>query len=298
MIGASTVGRGWVIGVLLAVAALSPTAASGAPPSAPPGFKLKASNGYVLSVYGTPGYGDQPAQALILIGRPGAAVIYSTTDATVTESSIEAGFAGVGSVDMEFHGTGRVRRQKSVCGQKPVRFRGYYSGTFEFHGEEGYSAVDATRAPADLQFFLDVVCASGSGESRGPGLPGAALLASTRSRRPRARLQVNQNRPGARVTLAASTEERQGDLYVARFVEGSQPASVFAFEPDLSTATLKPRLPFSGSAVFHRGAPPANRWRGDLSVDLPGLSDVSLAAARMRTNLVHAALTKEGHAGG
>ena len=76
-------------------------------------------------------------------------------------------------------------------------------------------------------------------------------------------------------------------------VSVSGPASVFGFEPGLGTATLEPRAPFSGSAVFHRGARPANRWRGDLSVDFPGLSDVSLAGTKMRANLVHAALTKQ-----
>ena len=67
-------------------------------------------------------------------------------------------------------------------------------------------------------------------------------------------------------------------------------ATVFDFDPELRSAVLSPPAPFSGSALFRRGAEPANRWTGSLAVDFPGNSDVSLVGARFDVHLRHARL--------
>jgi hypothetical protein len=52
-----------------------------------------------------------------------------------------------------------VKRQRSVCGGKPVAFdSGSYEGVIDFEGEEGYTQVRSARAKGDIQFALDLVC--------------------------------------------------------------------------------------------------------------------------------------------
>ena len=62
-------------------------------------------------------------------------------------------------------------------------------------------------------------------------------------------------------------------------VERRFPSSVFKYAPDLSAATLEPPAPFSGRGVFRRAAAPANRWTGNLAVDLPGHADLRVTGA-------------------
>lgn len=104
----------------------------------------------------------------------------------------------------------------------------------------------------------------------------------------RLRLQANKNRPGARTRLEVETHEERRGIEISRSTTLWAGASAFEFDPSLRTATLAPPAPFSGSASFHRNAPVANRWSGNLTVDLPGRSNVPLAAAGVGATLVPA----------
>jgi hypothetical protein len=50
---------------------------------------------------------------------------------------------------------------------------------------------------------------------------------------------------------------------------------------------LSDLTPFSGSGRFNRVAKRANRWSGDLTVDLPGRAGVELTGSGDRAKLAH-----------
>jgi hypothetical protein len=255
-------------------------------------FKVKAGNGYEMLVIAGSGPGYRNGEALILLTGKGGGVAYFVP-AKVTDTVVDADLGALGRIALEFRPNGR---QKSVPGCEPGErstfAAGSYAGTIEFRGEEGYTAVEAEEAPFSPALLVKLVCGDSQSELITAGLPGARLRATARLRNGNVSLQVNQNRPGARVWAAAAIEEKRGQIRIAREVEQVYPASAFDFDPKLRFATLRPPLPFSGAALFLRDAKPQNRWRGNLLVDFPGNSNVALTGSRFRSTLVHAHLDK------
>jgi hypothetical protein len=255
-------------------------------------FTLKASHGYQVRVLASSDREDGVGDVLVLVGRKHAAVLYATK-AKVTPTGLEVDLGQVGTIDVDYVAMGGTETVRPKCGEGdgPARFeRAEYRGTIELHGEEGFTDVSANRVRIRNGLWFDLFCSSTNfDDSIGPGLPGARLHVRSPSRGSAAFvLDVKKNRPGAQTYLSVSTRERRGDVAINRGVEVSVGAGAFAYDPLLSTARLDPPAPFSGSASFHRGAKPANRWRGNLSVDLPGRSNVPLAGPGLRTSLVHA----------
>lgn len=255
----------------------------------PPGvFSVEGSNGYSLLVFGAPAHKGKPASVGIFVtGRKGGAIY--AAPATVTETSIQASLGALGEIAVTFHPSGEERKVRSKCGGKPVAFdSGYYEGTIAFHGEEGYTSVDATKASGDLGFLIDIVCPGISGERGGPFLPGAELDAYADGSSNGAHLRVVKNRPAARAHYEAGISEFHEGIAISRFTGAIEPAGTFVFDPKVQTATVHASAPFAGSARFHRAAKPANRWSGNLTVDLPGKSATRLTGKADRASLSHA----------
>jgi hypothetical protein len=265
-----------------------PVTASARSLPAPGMFKLEASSGYSVLVGGIPSRRGRPASVFMFVRGRAAAVTYFAP-ATVTETSIQASLGELGEIDVRFQPSGRARRERSVCGGKPVAFdSGSYEGVIDFEGEEGYTQVNATRAEGDLQFFLDLICPGNIGPSgSGPGAPGAELRVRQRPTHPALTFVAHKNRPGDRAFFEASVTERHDGIGIERSVGSSGRASAFDYDSMLQTATVKPPAPFSGQATFRRNAAPANRWTGRLSVDFPGRSDVSLTAGAVHASIAH-----------
>jgi hypothetical protein len=256
-------------------------------------FTVKAGNGYRMLVLASSQRGYRNGEILVLMTGKGGGVAYFAP-ATVTATTIDADLGALGRIALEFQPNGR---QESVAGCEPgERFAfagGSYAGTLEFRGEEGYTTVDASEVPFSPALLFKLVCDGVSeGELLAADLPGARLRVTAPRRNGNVSLQVNQNRPGARVWAEATIEEKRGPIRIAREVERAYPATSFDFDPKLRFAILRPPPPFSGAALFLRDAKPGNRWRGNLVVDFPGDSNVSLAGGRFRGGLVHARLDK------
>jgi hypothetical protein len=229
-------------------------------------------------------------------GRSGAVNYFAP--ATVTETAIRARLGDLGEIDVEFKPSGRARRERSVCGGKPVAFdSGSYVGTIEFNGEQGYTRVHATEAKGDLQFALDIICPGGGSTGSGPGLPGAELSVVHHISGVGASLTVEKNTPTARSTFEASVAEERDGVGIERFVGVRAPSTAFKYDPLLRTAVVEPPPPFFGRATFRRNAHPANRWSGHLSVDFPGRAGVSLTVGAPSAKLVHARWQSAGHPG-
>jgi hypothetical protein len=205
----------------------------------------------------------------------------------VTETSIQADLGELGEISVAFHPSGQPATARSKCGGKPVSFdSGYYEGNIDFHGEEGYTEVEATSVPGNIDFLVDGLCGSVSGGGSGPFMPGAEL----RVRNPRLgpEFSVVKNRPNARALFGVGVSEYREGISIARFMTLLMPSRTFRYDPRLQTATLRPPAPFAGAARFDRRKKPNRRWSGDLTVDMPGRAGVPLTGTALRATLIHA----------
>jgi hypothetical protein len=270
-------------------AAGNPASSSAAKPPPPPGaFTVKASNGYSLFVVGASARQGRSASIVIFVTSKTDGAFYSAP-ATVTETSLEADLGVLGEIAVTFHPSGQARTVRSKCGGKPVSYDdGSYEGTIAFHGEESYTAVEASAARGDLGFLIDIVCPGISGSSGGPFLPGAELNVEEKRARFSPHLKVVKNHPGGRAHFEASISEKRSGVSIERFTSTISPARTFTYDDQVQTATVRPPDPFSGTAHFRHAAKPANRWTGDLTVDFPGKSNVKLTGGDLRVSLVHA----------
>lgn len=242
-------------------------------------FKLEGSNGYSILAFAGSERADGRGQFVMFVGSRAGFVSY-LAPATVTATRIEADLGSLGQVALSVTPSGRKKSVRSRCQEEPESLTfepQVYSGSFEFHGEEGYTEASTTSPREYTRFFVDLLCSGAiSGETGGPSLPGAGLRLHSHQRSSRLRLQANKNRPGAHTRLEVETHEKRRGIAILRSRTLWVGAEAFGYDPLLRTATLAPPAPFSGHASFHRGAIAANRWTGDLTVDLPGRSNVPL----------------------
>jgi len=250
-------------------------------------FRVRGENGYRILVLAASERADGRGDVALLVGRPGAGVVYGAP-ATVTPTRFEADLGALGRIALDVVPTGTKKTLRSRCGGESGTVEpDTYRGSFEFRGEEGFTEAKATTIP-EYSRFGDLLCPGKSWvEGSGPGTPGARLRVRAGKGHRHTSLQINQNRPGSRVIFDAEVTEKRGGIEIARSISGRAPSDAFDFDPLLRTATLDPPDPFSGYATFHRNAPPANRWSGNLTVDFPGRAGVPLTGGT-RVSLVHA----------
>lgn len=261
-----------ICGLLLPV-----TAAQGEEGGGPrfTGFHLRATNGFLLNAYAVALPGDEEGDIGILVYGKRASVSY-WAPATVTATTIEANLGLLGRISVTRQRTGRM---KTVPGCKPGSRKQVpadrYEGTIEFHGEEGFTEVSATSAPLDV--LVPCVTRGGDAAPPGPRLPGARIDLEKRYRGgSQLEFTAAQRRPGGLTGLQVELDERRGEIAIERTAWAFASAGALRYDRDLRTATLRPPAPFAGHATFDRGAPRARQWTGNLTVDMPGRSDVPL----------------------
>jgi hypothetical protein len=263
-------------------------------------LKLDASNGYEIVVLAGSERPDGRGELGLIVSTAGAGAIYGAP-ATVTATRIEADLGRLGEVALDVVPSGRKKGLRSSCPGENVETMKFeprlFRGIFEFHGEEGYTEASSTAPREYASFFRYLVCGDDvGGEGSGPGAPGARLRLRAHRGSFRLTLQANKNRPEARTRIEVETREEHGRISISRSRTVRVGASAFGYDPLLRSATLAPPPPFAGQASFHRGAPAANRWSGNLTVDLPGRSDVPLTGGGVGATLVHSCL--QGGEGG
>ena len=253
-------------------------------------FRLKGSNGYSIFAIALSKPNFRHGEMVLFVGRKGGSAIY-LAPAKVEPTAIEADLGAVGRVDVHFEPSGPPERIHARCEENgsAVFEPGFWVGTIDFAGEEGFTRATVARTKAIVDPFFELAGCGMTmiGEQGGHGIEGARLVARSASAHESAYLQANKNHDGARVYLEADVEERHDGLIVDRQVGGYFPSAAFGFGPSLRTATLAPPAPFAGNATFHRNARPANRWTGNLTVDFPGRADVPLAGRSFKAALGH-----------
>jgi hypothetical protein len=256
-------------------------------------FRLEASHGYTIFGFAASERLDGRGSIVLIVHRKGATAIYGAP-ATITPTRLEADLGTLGRFSAEIAPSGKKKQLRSRCNDEVDTVEPHvYRGRFEFHGEQAYTDVVATDVPEYSRFSLDFTCqVVVSEEEWGRGLPGARLHASFRRHDRRLSLQLNKNRPDAATSFSATLAETRNGIGIQRTVSGRRPPGAFEYEPLLGAATVELSPPFSGVASFRRGAAPANRWTGTLSVDFPGKSNVSLTGGAFSAHLVHAQITR------
>ena len=202
-------GKRWskIAAALMVAVVLSLTAATGSSAEGESdtgafnSFRLKASNGYKVIVWAASGKGYRQGRALFLVSSKRDAAGYFVP-ALVTATTVRADLGDLGAIDVSFRPSGErgwiipsaMRGSGCVTRRAPTSARSTSTARRD----------SPRRMPKPLALslhpFIDFICA-GSGEGRGAGFPGAALLVRSKARADRVTLQVNQNRPGARVHL-------------------------------------------------------------------------------------------------
>jgi len=271
-----------VTGPASALTPVRPSISTEAPLPVPGAFRLSASNGYTVYVIAAPPRGDSSSYMLIYASARGKGVFYKAP-AMVAETSMQSDLGELGQISVSFHRT--AQPTSASCGKETVRFdSGKYEGAIDFHGEEGYTNVEATTAPGNIDYLLSVAC---GGVFFGGGPSGRARGASLSVRNPALgpELSVSKSRPGAVAEITASTSEYSNGILSERFLRLRMPSKGFSYDRRLRTATVRPPRPFAGRARFDLGKKAAQRWSGDLTVDLPGRARVPLTGPALRATL-------------
>jgi hypothetical protein len=242
-------------------------------------FSHRASNGYLMSFEANRGRATLRAQ------RDPGGVIYSGKSSLV-DGRIWFGLGKLGRINVRFEPDGsvdRLRPPRSCKGHEQVVRSGTFVGSIRFRGEDGYTQLSSHRAHGTMAEPRSWKCPNApDGPENASGAP--VLVAHT----PHSRVVFAAISGPEQVPFrffVAGTSERVGALHIGRsvLVEG-MPASFEALA-DLSSATVGPPKPFSGTASFVRNIDGSTNWSGTLSVALPGAQSTALTGPAFEADL-------------
>jgi hypothetical protein len=262
---------------------------------APAEFRAPASNGYSILVEGAGG------RVTLSTNGPAGTAIYVVPGRTST-SHIEADFGKRGRVDVEFIPSRRkkVERPPRGCEGKPHVTRwGVFTGTIRFVGERSYTRFQADEVPGRTHIEPNWRCkrpgSGGSGEKGSadlPVIPGessedALVLELSNEGLGLEAGAYAFRAPGEKslTVFLAAIEERQKRMRVSRYAFEPAEDWTFSFNDALTTATVAPPAPFSGTGSFQRSANGPANWSGSLAVTLPGTAAIPLVGPGYRARL-------------
>jgi hypothetical protein len=260
-----------------------------------PRFELDASNGYRLLI--------SARTATVTIGvaptsdtpHAGASTTYVARGAS-GPNGIHANFHQFGKVDVKFHPSAPAAR-----GLPPDCFGGttgaatipgFFTGTFEFKGQGGYTAVRSHRIRGEVVLPPTEQCPLVAGGANPLVEDPSAALPPAKTRMTLSAL----NKAGTGGLLFVAQREGKTGFYAERFGTVGRigllslayavgPRSTFVSDPKVSFGKVTPPKPFVGSATLSRGAGGKRSWTGDLAALFPGEEPVSLVGPEFHTSL-------------
>jgi hypothetical protein len=259
-----------------------------------PRFQLAGSHGYRILV--------SARLATVTIGvergnttRAGTSTTYVARGVS-GPNGIHANFHQFGRLDLSFHATADAAR-----GLPPDCFGGstgaatipgYFTGTIDFEGQGGYTAVQSHRVRGEVVLPPTEQCPVVAGgvnplyENPAAELPPSPTRMSLTAfdKAGTGGLYFLARREGKTGYYAErfGTEGRIGLLSVAYAVG---PKSSFASDPQVSFGTVHPPAPFSGSATLRRDSAGKRSWTGTLAATFPGEPPVPLTGPQFHTRL-------------
>jgi hypothetical protein len=289
--------------VLAVTAVLAPAAtATAGQQTTGPTFDLPASNGFTARVER-----DINHRITLWIGNRNQINGY-TVPAKSTPDHLEARFGKLGRISFDFKPTRTVRVTPPPAGCRggPERLvEGVFTGSAHFHGERGYTTIDAARVKGQEEYLPELTCSFRAGRVSGrehrPPSPFSGLDKLERESEIGhvAVLQAKGNQhelaaiatspPKAQAKSAAyffaAVEERRKHLRISRVAAVKAPPAAFTFDHEAGTATLTPPAPFTGTATFQRTGKEAKTWTGSLAVSLLGAAPIRLAGPKFESSL-------------
>jgi hypothetical protein len=275
-------------GIALATTLETPSIAAAERPAPPDSdlavFTVRASHGYEVTVFA-----DRAFEKVAVFASSAQSTAIYRVPATVTSKTVNAEIGSLGRIAVRaVPGDRKPVVIRSCDGKERLKFAPVaYKGVIEFHGEEGFTDVEAERAPFDYRTFREFACATEGGHPAGKFLPGARLDVHRLPESNELSLSATQLRRGAATEVWVQIDEGPEGLETTRATQVRTGPDALRFDSRLRSATLSPPAPFAGHATYRRGAPPSRRWTGDLTVDLPGDADYPLTGPGLRVTLEH-----------
>jgi len=242
---------------------------------------LQGSDGYSIHI------SSGPRRHLTLeVSKEGFSASYTTQDFLAATDGVKAQLQGLGTVSVRFHPRGPVRHPAVPgCGKKrPAVQPGLVRGTIRFAGERDYVRVEADEAEASIEELKNRSCRYQGNIDFDPrerdwvskftaGGDGVFFLA-------------RRYEPGAFETGDALYFAEMGELFrkapgvpwllIYREIKVPAPASTFQ-DAHPEHLTISPPPPFSGTGTLGRTPESVFTWKGDLSLQFPGLDPIPLA---------------------
>jgi hypothetical protein len=260
-----------------------------------PRFQLVGSHGYRLLI--------SARAATVTIGvsrgddspRAGSSTTY-VARGTSGPNGIDADFHQFGSVDVKFHRTAPAAR-----GLPPDCFGGttgaatipgYFTGTVDFEGQGGYTAVHSNRVRGEVVLPPTEQCPLVAGGANPLVEDPSAELPPAKTRMTLSAL----DKAGTGGLLFVARRAGKSGFYAERFGTVGRigllslayalgPRSSFVSDPQVSYGSVHPPAPFVGSATLRRGADGSRSWTGTLAATFPGEEPVSLVGPQFHTTL-------------
>lgn len=257
-------------------------------------FQLTGSHGYRILV------SARERTVTIGVSRGGSARAGSST------TYVARGTAGTRGFSADFHQFGRVnvafhRTSKPVRGLPPdcvggsggaETIEGYFTGSLEFEGENGYTAVATHRVKGEMVLPPTEQCPLVAGganpllENQGAQLPPAKT---------RMTLQAVDKAGTGGLVFVARREGKTG-FYAERFGTVGRigvlsiayalgPQKTFVSDPRVSFGKVEPPKPFYGTGTLERVKGGRRVWAGTLAASFPGQGKVALTGTEFHTTL-------------
>ena len=242
-------------------------------------FELEGSNGYSILVVS-----DRSQRLMVKASNEEFVTEYWTPDTLASPDRVKAKLPGLGTISVRFHPRGRVRHPSPPgCGGRlPTVQPGVVRGTIEFTGEREYTAVDAHVAEAETEEPTSWSCSYAPHEA--PFVPARAdwtskLAAGAQGYEFLARKYDPGVIEGGEVLYQAETGElitTHPRFVIYRSTMIAAPASTFR-DAHPEHTTLSPPPPFAGTGTLARTPASVFTWRGDLTVQFPGVDPMPMA---------------------
>jgi hypothetical protein len=260
-----------------------------------PRFELAGSHGYRVLV--------SARERTVTIGisrdddtpHAGSSTTY-VARGTTGPHGIYADFHQFGRIDVHFH-----RTAEAVRGLPPDCFGGttgaatipgYFTGTIEFEGEDGYTAVRSHRVRGEIVLPPTEQCPLVAGGANPLVEDPNAELPPAKTRMTLEALQKSGTgglvfiaRRAGKTGFYAERFGTVGQIGILSYAYALGPRSSFVSDAQVSYGTVMPPKPFVGTATLRREPGGKRSWTGTLAATFPGEGSVPLVGTDFHTTL-------------
>jgi hypothetical protein len=242
---------------------------------------LQGSDGYSIQISVNP-----RSRLTLRVSKGWFAAEYNTRDLLPATDRVKAQLGSLGTVSVRFHPHGPVRHPSLPdCEKKrPTLQPGLVRGTIRFSGERDFVHVETNEAEASIEEPQTWSCRYGGRLDFDPrerdwvskfSVGGDGVYFLARRYRPGA-LESGDALYFAETGELLRKEAGRPLLLIYREIKVPAPASTFQ-DAHFEHLTVSPPPPFSGTGALARTPESVFTWRGDLSLQFPGLDPIPLA---------------------